>query len=185
MKALAKNGIKCEQDLSYLDDSVIQVPFSLYAAEFCRSSLRLHTHKCATQTHTQRHTHTHSLTHTLTSTMKHSKVCMYGYVYVARQEMKNLSPVTRAKLRKLVMSLDNTTEFQSAHRPVLLQTDDGGASPPELADAVVSRDTKIIPSKEIIARRLQALREAKAQQTGAIKDDSASLPAKIESKSVT
>jgi hypothetical protein len=25
MKALAKNGIKCEQDLSYLDDSVIQV----------------------------------------------------------------------------------------------------------------------------------------------------------------
>jgi hypothetical protein len=83
----------------------------------------------------------------------------------------------------LVMSLDNTTEFQSAHRPVLLQTDDGGASPPELADAVVSRDTKIIPSKEIIARRLQALREAKAQQTGAIKDDSASLPAKIESKS--
>jgi len=25
MKALAKNGIKCEQDLSYLDGSVIQV----------------------------------------------------------------------------------------------------------------------------------------------------------------
>jgi hypothetical protein len=25
MKALAKNGIKCEQDLSYLDDSLIQV----------------------------------------------------------------------------------------------------------------------------------------------------------------
>ena len=144
---------------------------------------------CTRTSAPHKHTHkdTHTLTHslTLTSTMKHSNVCMYVYVYVARQEMKNLSPVTRAKLRKLVMSLDNTTEFQSAHRPVLLQTDDGGASPPELADAVVSRDTKIIPSKEIIARRLQALREAKAQQTGAIKDDSASLPAKIESKSVT
>jgi hypothetical protein len=105
---------------------------------------------------------------------------MYVYVYVARQEMKHLSPVTRAKLRKLVMSLDNTTEeCQSPHRPVLLQTDDGGASPPELADAFVSRDTKtkpaIIPSKEIIARRLQALREAKAQQTVAVKDESASI----------
>ena len=98
-----------------------------------------------------------------------------------------MSPVTRAKLRKLVMSLDNTaaTECQSAHGP--LQTDDNCASPPELADAVVSRNIKTkpasIPCKDIIARRLKALREVKGQQTGAVKDDSASLPVKIESKS--
>jgi hypothetical protein len=84
--------------------------------------------------------------------------------------MKHLSPVTRAKLRKLVMSLDKTaaTECQSPHGPVLLQTGDDGASPPELADAVVSRDTETkparVPNMDIIARRLQALREAKEQQ---------------------
>jgi hypothetical protein len=54
----------------------------------------------------------------------------------------------------------------SKTRPILM-TDDG-ASPPELAHAVVSRDTETkparIPNMEIIARRLQALREAKEQQ---------------------
>ena len=87
MEVLAENGLKCEQDFSYLDDNVIQVPLFSYPAQ-CFVQLLIfpalaRVHARHAHTHTQQqHTTTHKSTMMQMYACMHIFACMHAYYCV-------------------------------------------------------------------------------------------------------
>lgn len=77
MEVLAENGLKCEQDFSYLDDNVIQVPLFSYPAQ-CFVQLLIF--PALARVHA-RHAHTHTTTtHNHTQEHNDANVCMHACI---------------------------------------------------------------------------------------------------------